>query len=155
MASIQFATTFKGLEHAVFKASGAQVPAFEQEVDMPLLLLVSEPQGAMLGTAVPRATDFNLKWTRGAPDVIVYLTASSDRVDGKAGTSFLSCYIPSEPGAVAIPGAFLQRLKAGAMVNAYTVHEVTVQAGDYSVLLAIASDLRNAANDGSVNFILQ
>lgn len=151
--TIQFPTAFVGREHGLFQASGGAVPAFSQEVDVPLLLLLSQP--ATTGSAqVSRASDLVLTWTRGAADVFFSVIAGGARVDGKPGTASLSCQFPSEPGAGTISSALLQRLKTGETLKPVTVHEVQSKAGAYDLLLGVTVDVRTADKSASVEFVL-
>lgn len=153
-ATIQFDGNFTGKEHALFKASGGQVPAFEQAVDFPQLLWLSSPATTSATTPISRSQDLPLQWTRGVKGVSLIVVGSSARLDGQPGVSSLFCTFPSEPGTGTVPSAALQRLEAGTRLKGVTANIVVIDAGGFQVSLGVASDLRNAANTESLDFLL-
>jgi hypothetical protein len=132
-----FDKSFAGGELLQIKAAGATVPAFEGELDVPLVLLVSQPLFVAGQTTleVPRSQDLALTWTRGAPNVAFYLVGASARPDGQPGSASLFCSFPSESGSASIKSALLQLLNVDARLSLYTVASKTLIAGDYSVAL--------------------
>ena len=67
---------FAGNEMVTFVGQGDSVPAFNETVAYPELLLMSAPQMAgMTPVMVPRTRDLALRWTGGEPDVSLRLNA--------------------------------------------------------------------------------
>jgi hypothetical protein len=139
-----FDKVFDGGEHIQFKAAGGTVPAFEGEVDVPFVLLLSQPDVvAGAGTAqpsidVPRSQDLSLVWTRGVKDVVLYVSAASSRADGQPGMASFTCQFPSEPGSAVVKSSLLQQLYADVQVNLFTAATKVMTAGDYSITLAVS-----------------
>lgn len=144
-----FEMEFVGGEHVQFKATGATVPAFSDEVSVPLVLLLSQPlfvKGAP-SLDVPRSQDLSLVWTRGVKDVFFYLTASSLRTDGLPGRSWLTCQIPSESGSAVIKSSMLQVLAADTQMTPFTIGAKVIMAGEYSITLATTLPAANPDKD--------
>jgi hypothetical protein len=140
-----FQKVFDGEEHIQFKASGAAVPAFEGEVDVPLVLLISQPPFAagQTNVPVPRSQDLSLSWTRGVEGVFLYFIASSERADGQPGSAGISCEFPSEAGTGVVKSALLQQLKPASQASLFTVAYKIVTAGDYKVSLGVTMPTAN------------
>ena len=140
-----FQKVFDGEEHIQFKASGDVVPAFEGEVDVPLVLLISQPPFAagQANVPVPRSQDLSLSWTRGVEGVFLYFLASSQRADGQPGSAGISCQFPSEAGTAVVKSSHLQLLKPASQVSLFTVGGKVVTAGDYKVSLGVTMPTAN------------
>ena len=145
MSTPTFTKAFSGQEHAVFNASGATVPAFEDQLEVPLVLLLSQPPFAkgMTGIDVDRSQDLSLTWTRGVPGVLLYISGGLTRADGQPGTVGLTCLFPSETGAGVIKSSLLQLIVADSQLSLYTVNTKTITAGDYDVALVVVNAVTN------------
>jgi hypothetical protein len=145
MPQIDFEHMFSGLEHVNFKATGGEVPAFETELDMPLVLLLSAPLyvKGMPGIDAPRNQDLALSWTRGAENELFYLNASSARADGQPGRTGISCQFPSVPGSGTISASLLQKLAPNTDLMLYTTASKLVQVGDYAVTIVTVNSVTN------------
>jgi hypothetical protein len=136
---------FLGGETAVFKASGAAVPAFEEQLPSPLVLLLSAPlfvKGSQYLEA-SRSQDLALTWTRGAPGVLFYITGGGARADGLPGSTGMTCQFPSETGSGSIKSLLLQQLGADTHLAVYTVVTKTISAGQYGVVLGFVTLVGN------------
>lgn len=144
-----FEQGFVGGEHIQFKASGASVPAFSDELSVPLVLLLSQPLfvKGQPSLDAPRSQDLSLVWTRGVKDVYLYLTASSLRTDGLPGRSWVTCQIPSESGSAVIKSSMLQLLAAETQMTLLTVGAKVITAGEYSITLATTLPAANPDKD--------
>jgi hypothetical protein len=140
-----FQKVFDGEEHVQFKASGDVVPAFEGEVDVPLVLLISQPPFAAGKTSVgvPRTQDLSLSWTRGVEGVFLYFVATSQRLDGQPGSTGITCQFPSEAGTAVVKSSLLQQLKPASPASLFTVAYKIVTAGDYRVSLGVTMPTAN------------
>jgi hypothetical protein len=144
-----FEKQFVGGEHVQVKASGATVPAFADELSVPLVLLLSQPLfvKGQPSLDAPRSQDLSLVWTRGAKDVYFYLTGSSARTDGLPGMAYLTCQIPSEAGSAVIKSSLLQLLAADTPFIPFTISTKVLTAGEYSITLATTLPVANPDKD--------
>ena len=152
-----FEKSFLGGELLQIKATGSMVPAFEGELNVPLILLFSQPafvatQGAL---SAPRSQDLELAWTRGVEDVALYVIGSSARPDGQPGSASIYCNFPSESGSGVIKSSLLQALKAEAQLNLFTVGSKVIEAGDYSVTLGATLPAANPDKAILPNIVLK
>ena len=140
-----FQKVFDGEEHLQFKASGDVVPAFDGEVDVPLVLLISQPSftAGQTSVDVPRSQDLSLSWTRGVEGVFLYFVASSERPDGQPGSAGIYCQFPGEPGTAVVKASHLQQMKPGSQASLFTVGGKVVTAGDYKVSLGVTMPTAN------------
>lgn len=138
LSTSPFASDFLGGEHIQIKAAGATVPAFQDELSVPLVLLLSQPLFVKDQPSLdaPRSQDLSLVWTRGAKDVYLYLTAGSVRSDGSPGRAYLTCQIPSETGSAVIKSTMLQTLTPDTQLSLFTIGAKIITAGEYSITLA-------------------
>jgi len=145
MPVFDFAQLFSGQEHINFKAAGDVVPAFESELDMPLVLLLSAPlfvKGTP-GIDAPRDQDLSLTWTRGAEGELFYLNGASARPDGLPGSVGLICQFPSTPGSGTISATLLQKLAPDSQLSLFTTNSKQITAGDYAVTLVNVISVAN------------
>jgi hypothetical protein len=142
---VTFDPLFGGEEHLLIKASGGEVPAFEGALDVPLVLLLSQPVFVTGGAAlqVSRDQDLPLLWTRGVQGVMLYVRANGSRADGLPGSAGVSCEFNSTDGSGTVKATLLQKLAADSTLNLYTAGIEHVQAGDYDVALAILTGVGN------------
>jgi hypothetical protein len=152
-----FEKSFLGGELLQIKATGSMVPAFEGELNVPLILLFSQPafvasQGSL---EAPRSQDLALAWTRGAKDVALYVIGSSARPDGQPGSASINCNFPSEPGSGVIKSSLLQVLKPEAQLNLFTVGSKLIEAGEYSVTLGATLPAANPDKAILPNIVLK
>ena len=152
-----FEKSFLGGELLQIKATGSMVPAFEGELNVPLILLFSQPafvasQGSL---EAPRSQDLALAWTRGAKDVALYVIGSSARPDGQPGSASIYCNFPSEPGSGVIKSSLLQVLKPEAQLNLFTVGSKLIEAGEYSVTLGATLPAANPDKAILPNIVLK
>jgi hypothetical protein len=152
-----FEKSFLGGELLQIKATGSMVPAFEGELNVPFVLLFSQPafvasQGSL---EAPRSQDLALAWTRGAKDVALYVIGSSARPDGQPGSASIYCNFPSEPGSGVIKSSLLQVLKPEAQLNLFTVGSKLIEAGDYSVTLGATLPAANPDKAILPNIVLK
>lgn len=137
--------SFGGGEQFQVVASGADVPAFQQPMTMPLVLLLSQPlfTTGSPGVFVSQSQDLSLVWTRGVENVSLYIQAVGARVDGMPGSSSLLCTFPSTAGTAVIPATLLHQLPIDTKLSAYTTTTTTVKAGDYDILVAAVTAIAN------------
>ena len=140
-----FPSAFLGAEHLQVSASGGEVPAFQGDVDVPLVLLLTSPPytKGQASVDVQRSSDLSLVWTRGVKDVVLWVQGYSVRADQEPGSAYLTCQFPSETGSGTIKSALLQQLGADGRLNLLTIDTKSVVAGDYSVTLAVAMPTAN------------
>ncbi len=145
---IALASFFQGGERGLFVASGGDVPAFQQEVDVPLGLLLTSP-AYVPGTeaVISRSVDLSLSWLRGVEGVTFFVQANSARPDGRPGSAFFSCVFPSAPGQGVIPREVLQVVASGTSLSFFTVRSVPVQAGEFTVNAVTGIGVYNEAKD--------
>ncbi len=148
--------TFGGGEHFDLAASGGDVPAFQVAMDVPLVLLLSQPLFATTspGIFVSQSQDLALTWTRGVENVSFYIQASSARADGLPGGASLICNFPSTDGAAVIPAALLSKLPLDTKLYPYTTITQQIKAGDYDVLVAYVTAIANPDKSVIPSFIL-
>lgn len=144
-----FAKEFLGGERVQIKAAGAAVPAFADELSVPLVLLLSQPlfvkgQGSV---DAPRSQDLSLVWTRGVQGVVLYITGTALRADGMPGRAHLTCQVPSETGSFVVKSSLLQPFAADTRLNVLTVGTKVITAGDYSITLATTLPVANPDKD--------
>jgi len=156
---IAFDAGFIGQETLVFSAPGAEVPAIDEQLLMPLALLRSKPfvDNSNLRTTVlvPRSADLELEWTRGAPDVLMLVAGSSARADGNPGTASLYCEFESTPGAAVVRRSLLERLQTTASLRTLSVGSKTISAGAYNVRLATVFEVYDATKTFPVSQTIQ
>jgi hypothetical protein len=151
MTTITFDTGLGGGEKGLFKASGGDVPAFEQALDMPLALLLTQPAYVKDGLqSIPRGSDLSLSWLRGTEGVSLFVQGTSDRPDGLPGSAHVGCSFPSEQASGVIPSNLLQVLAPGTELLVLTTSTGEVTAGDYKVTLLTAYGVYNEAKDQRV-----
>ena len=154
-----FSSTFLGQEALAIDASGGEVPAFQNNLSIPLALLRSEPyvDNSDLHTRllIPSTQDLKLTWTRGAPDVWLIVDSSTARVDGKPGTASLYCAFPSEAGTGTIRSSLLKQLEQEALLRNLTVLIKRTTVADYAVTLASTIDVYDETKKFEVSSTLQ
>jgi len=154
-----FSSTFLGQEGISITASGDEVPAFQDNLTIPLALLRSEPyvDNSDLHTRlyIPSTQDLKLTWTRGAPDVWLIVDASTARVDGKPGTAALYCAFPSEAGTGTVRSSLLKQLEQEALLRNLTVLIKRTTVADYAVTLATTIDVYDETKKFEVSSTLQ
>jgi hypothetical protein len=133
---------FRGGESVAIRAAGGDVPAFEETVTYPLLLLMTAPAVPQTSTfaSAPRTQDLTLAWTRGAADLWVQVQGAS-RDPATGSTTSLYCSIPSESGSATIPSAALSSLATGTSVSFLTVKVAGLTAGSYAVNIVIGAEV--------------
>lgn len=148
--------TFAGGEHFDLAASGGDVPAFQVAMDVPLVLLLSQPLYAQSspGLFVSKSQDLSLTWTRGGENISFYIQASSARADGLPGGASLICNFPSIDGTAVIPATLLSKLPLDTKLYPYTTVTKTIRAGDYDVLVAYVTAIANPDKSVIPSFIL-
>lgn len=152
VSTADFMMSFGGDEKGTIQATGGDVPAFSQAVQMPLVLLLSQPAfEAGASQTVPRSSDLALSWSRGGENITLHVEAYSDRLDGQPGSVSLVCDLESAPGAGTISAAALQNLESGTMLNFYTAKHAEVMAGDYDVALLTVMGVRDPTKTVSIN----
>jgi hypothetical protein len=155
----KFGAAFLGHEVISVRASGGEVPAFQDELTVPLALLRSEPYVDNSDThtrlLIPSTRDLKLTWTRGAPDVWLILDAKTARVDGMQGTAALYCAFPSESGTGTVRSSLLEQLEQEALLRNLTVLIKRTKVGDYAVTLATTFDVYDESKTFAVNSTLQ
>lgn len=154
-----FSSTFLGQEVVSISASGSQVPAFQNQVTMPLALLRSEPYVDNSDThtrlLIPSTRDLKLTWTRGAADVWLIVDATTERVDGRPGTAQLYCAFPSESGTGTVRSDLLKQLQQETLIRNLTVLIKRTSVADYAVTLATTFDVYDDNKQFSVSTTLQ
>lgn len=144
--TISFPMGLSGEEHLQISASGGDVPAFQGEVDVPLVLLMSSPAYAKPQTSVevPRDTDLSLVWTRGVEDVVLWVQGYSVKAGQQPADASLTCQFPSATGSGTIKSSLLQLLGVGGHLDLLTIRAKTIVVGDYSVALGAVMPTANA-----------
>jgi hypothetical protein len=145
MPEVDFEGFFTGLEPIHFKATGGEVPAFDADLDIPLVLLLSSPpyvEGAS-GIDVQRSENLALTWTRGAESELLYINGGSARPDGQPGRASIACQFPSLPGNGTVDSTLLQKLAPGTGLTLVTTASKVVQAGDYAVTIVTVNSVAN------------
>jgi hypothetical protein len=134
----------RGTEVATVSAVGAEVPAFQATINVPLALLLStedQTVGALGDTIVlSRQVDTVLSWERGTDSVFLVLDGSLNNGES---TQALTCRFPSAAGAATIPVSIVNMLHAGNL-SLYSAAYETVQAGDYTVSVRAAGPVVNS-----------
>jgi hypothetical protein len=145
---------FSGDEMVAFTGQGDAVPAFNETVTYPLLLLMSAPaMPAGMGPAmVPRTRDLVMTWTRGQPDIV--LRIHSLKIMGNTLRTF-DCIVPSAPGTFSIPRAALQALGAAAELSVDTFRRHTFQDGAYQVDIYVGGNVLTPDKTKAVSIVLQ
>jgi hypothetical protein len=147
-----FEETFGGGEQALFAASGGEVPAFQQAVEIPLTLLLTQPAYQKdVPQVVPRGSDLNLTWLRGTEGVWFYVQSSSQRPDGLPGSVTVNCTFESTAGTGVIASSVLQSLVPGAKLLMMTIRNTPITAGEYDVSLYTGLPTYNEAKDQIAN----
>lgn len=146
MSTSTFDSVFGGAAHLSFKAEGGAVPAFEDTLDLPLVLLVSQPAQPVptAGIDVDRAQSLSLAWTRGGPGILFYLQGGSMRPDGQPGRASLTCQFPTESGSGVIDSSLLSQVAPGTDLQLFTVATKNITAGEYAVTLVAANGVATA-----------
>jgi hypothetical protein len=154
---ISFEGAFVGTEMVKVHALGAEVPAFDSELAMPLALLRTEPAVDSKSTHVlaSRTQPLQLAWMRGVSGVSLILIAKSARVDGLPGTAALYCDFPSESGVGVVSATLLQRLAVNTMLENFTIGYQTITVGDYSVSVANSFEVYDATKTFPVQSTIQ
>jgi len=131
---------FAGDEMVTFVAQGDTVPAFNETVSYPLLLLMSDPKmpAGMVPAMIPRTRDLVLTWTRGEADIV--LRIHSEKIVGTTLRLF-DCTVPSAPGTFTIPKEALQALGMSAELTVDTFKRHTFQDGAYTVDIFIGGNV--------------
>jgi len=123
---------YLGGEEAVFRATGGEVPAFEQRVDFPILPLLEEPATVEGEVAVPNTQPLTLRWSRGVPGMLIaVLPLGSVTVDGQSVS--VQCDFDGGDGQGTIPADVMGLLEPGSLVRIAGMARGAVQAGDYAV----------------------
>lgn len=102
---------FSGLEEVRFRTTGGKLPAFDETVVFPLLLLLEQPVPDTGGKLrISGRDDLALAWSRGEPNVQLWLEAYG--IDS-AVDSHVRCIFESGAGRGTIPKAALAPLGPG------------------------------------------
>jgi hypothetical protein len=149
MPIITFPSALAGAEHLQINANGGEVPAFQGELDVPLVLLMSAPVYAkpQLNVEVPLSADLSLVWTRGVKDVVLWVQGYSVVSVQRPGAASLTCQFPSETGSATIKSTLLQLLGVDGRLNLLTIGSKSIVVGDYAVTLAAALPTANASKE--------
>jgi hypothetical protein len=133
--------SLSGGELLEFKATGGDVPAFDETVENPLVFLLSEPAlpdgGAPL--SVGRSQDLKLVWTRGIPDGL-FLVQASGRNAATASVTF-ACSVTADKGTMTIPSAALSRMPGQTPLQIFTVRQHLFKTGAYDVTILVGTDV--------------
>jgi hypothetical protein len=129
---------FAGLEPGSFSAAGAEVPAFEVDVQLPQAPVLTAPAATKVVTNHVFATvdpnqDLQLKWSDGAAGDIIWLRGSAPRPDKQEGDVRVNCELPAAPGSGVIPSGALKALGPSVDMFLRVLRPTTVTAGAYSV----------------------
>jgi hypothetical protein len=147
---------FGGGEQALFVASGGEVPAFQQAVEIPLTLLLTQPAYPKdAPQVVPSGSDLTLNWLRGTEGVFLYVQSSSQRPDGLPGSVNINCTFESTAGTGVIASSVLQALVPGAKLLMMTIRNTPITAGEYDVSLYTGLPMYNEAKDTIANPTVQ
>lgn len=117
--------------------TGATVPKFETAIVMPARAVASRPSSLVISRADP----FNMSWTGGSGDVVVYFSY------GLGGTN---CHFPADAGVGTVPAEVMAMLFEGSKgyLTVVTRNEVALSAPPWDVHVSTS---QNAVwSDGSV-----
>jgi hypothetical protein len=125
---------FVGSEHVTVTTTGGVVPAFSDQIDYPLLLLLTNPLPADVTSVitVPANQDFTLGWDRGTAGVSFLLESDPSLA------TFIACSVPSELGTFTLPASILAMVPSGAQLYPYTEATHSVVTGNYDVTVVLA-----------------
>jgi hypothetical protein len=142
---------FGGEELVTISALGDEIPAFRLEHQIPLVLLLTQPQLPVTGDFidVPRDAALDLRWDRGTAGV-VFTLQSSDSIYPR-----VACNVPSEVGALTLPADLLGRLSEGNLLTLYTIGSQSVTAGDYTVHGRATSGVMNPERSKRITLRLE
>ena len=145
---------FAGDESVVFAAQGDTVPAFNETVAYPLLLLMSAPAmpAGMAPAMVARTRDLAFTWTRGQPDIV--LRIHSEKIVG-ATLRLFDCTVPSAAGKFTIPRAALQAIGASAELSVDTFRRHTFQDGAYTIDILVGGNALTPDKMRPISIVLQ
>ena len=155
---------FSGGEDVRVTAQGGTVPAFtfpstgDAAPKFPLVLLLSQPTvdtpptGSTATATVNRNQDLALAWTRGAQNVRLF--AQGGGTNGNQVVS-LSCDIDSLPGQATLSSDLLSALPSQTQLRIFTVGSYVSAAGQWDVMVRIATDVATPDKKAGVTLVLQ
>lgn len=123
---------FLGGEDVVFSSSGAEVPSFENHLQFPLVLRLTEPSASTGTVRIPRDRDLSLSWTRGAPSVDLYF-------DAFAGTHGVACRFDSTTGHATIPRDLLAAFPSKTQARLFTLAYARAKIGAFDTEFDIST----------------
>lgn len=126
---------FLGGEEGVFRASGDEVPAFEQRLDFPIIPLLEQPTGVEGNISVSRTQDLQLTWSRGVDGMVLSL------IPEQADTPF-QCAFEAPEGQGVVPATVLNLMPAGGRLRLEAYARTTIEAGGYKISLFSGSYVR-------------
>lgn len=135
--SPQRAAAFGGGEPVHVETSGGTIPAYEEDFDVPLGLLVTNPLKDVNGrpaVVLHAGQDHVLTWERGKPGVVFYIQIAGNLGAGRA--SF-NCTFPSESGQGTIPAAITDEVENLSVQAAYTWNRRSALRAGYEVTTGI------------------
>lgn len=142
-----------GGESGVVTGSGAEVPAFSVDVQIPLLLLNTSPNLVGGDIMASREEDLVLTWDRGTSGV-VYFVQPSFVADEEGFNTGLNCRFPSELGQGTIDQEILAFFPSGSSLITFTLASHTVTAGEMRVEVRTALPTTNPAKDAGVRILV-
>jgi hypothetical protein len=126
---------FLGGEEGVFRASGGDVPAFEQRLDFPILPLLDKPTGVDGKILVPRKKDLELQWSRGVDGMIISIRPEA------VGTSF-ECRFEAAAGQGVVPASVLELVPAAGRLRIWAFATAQIDASSHRISLLSGSVVR-------------
>ena len=134
-----------GREQVHLSASGATVPAFSADINVPLVLLVNSPSYDATGVITASIkNDLVIQFSRGTAGVTMDVLATT-------ATGTLSCSVDSQKGQLTIPAAALAALGAGNQFPLLTSGVAEIPVGDW--LIAVGA-VMNAMNPDRTQVIV-
>lgn len=121
------------------KASGAEIPGFDLEMQFPIVLHLASPVADRGGRIDLAAADTALEFSRGAPDVELWLLGEGQATPGAS--LAIECHFDSNAGTGQVPGEVLGELNPGAELFAFTVRRTEVRHGDFVTVVALLAQV--------------
>jgi hypothetical protein len=142
-----------GGELLTVSASGGDVPAFNTQIAVPLVITISAPAVDDMGSApIPASGDLALTFDNRAADGE---TGTKLYVIGGSGTTTLYCVLPTETGSASVPALALDKLRGGSgKLTLLTTRTKQIQAGAFTVNVAAYLSAMNPAKSKAVTFKL-
>lgn len=128
---------YLGGEEAYFKATGGDVPAFEQRLDYPILPLLDQPLSSEGVVTASRSQDLTLQWSRGVAGMVI-----SAWFEQTSESPTIICDFDAVAGQGTIPSSVLSLMPANTEILLLGLATGQVRAGDYDISLSSGARMR-------------